>query len=157
MVEQGIYFMNNLLFDENAFATAWRFNSPDCKLTDPEKAKLVFLYPWQACVLWEEEISRDHSHLMNIPSDTITVLHKTVLDFDLPESGEQFFHTQLGLISTVIFFWGPQCACLVPVPILIKAWTDFFYPSDENSIVCAFNKPEKIFSFENTFFSVIRG
>lgn len=139
-------------FDEKIFPDAWRINSQDCKISDDEKRSIVFFHPDQSLELWKNHVSSKSLHLMKILADDIQVSSKLKLDFSLEDEGRNFFLKELKRYSLVVFFWGARSACLVRKNILVNHWTDFFYPSDESSVIFIPNSGKKIFSYEEVFF-----
>jgi hypothetical protein len=142
-------------FDQTEFFEAWRFNSQDCLLDEREKKELIFLDKKQSLSLWakQDKLFEQYRHLMLIPRERINIVEKATLDFDDIEAGEIFFKKHCNEVSMIIFFWGPQHACIAPFDIFVKSWTDFFYPSDENSIIYIPNSSISIFSHNETFFA----
>jgi hypothetical protein len=138
--------------DEDLYADFWRINSKNCDISEKEKKKVIFLPPEQSYNLWRDNISEDFNHLMKIPSEHIDVRAEVKIDFSLKETGENFFKKELKFFSLLIFFWGAKSACIVPKNIFIANWSDFFYPSDESSIIFIPNSRKKIFSYEEKFF-----
>lgn len=141
-----------MIFDEGKFGESWRFNSLDCALTDEEKSSIVFLTDVQADIYWRNLISEEFDHLMKIPKGVFTVEKKVELDFEDLRTGESFFSENLRDLDILFFFWGPRNGCVVTARILVKAWSDFFYPSDENSILYVAGRRRLIFSHEDRFF-----
>lgn len=77
---------------------------------------------------------------------------KVTLDFEDLRAGERFFSDNLKNTDILFFFWGPRNAVVVSAGILMRAWSDFFYPSDENSILYIAGRQRLIFSHEDRFF-----
>jgi hypothetical protein len=145
--------MNELIiFNEENFLESWRFNSPDCHMTTQDKQRLVFFDKAQAKGLWREYISKSYTQFMLFPKEAFQILDTQVLDFNEIEDGKSFFRQACPNVDVVIFFWGASCACIAPMEIVTNFWTDFFYPSDEDSIIFIPNSRKKIFSFEERFF-----
>lgn len=153
---QAIYSMiESIKFDESIFFESWRFNSADCLMSHEEKQRLVFLDSEQTGVLWREHISATHTQFMLLPRGSFTVSNSQILDFKEVNAGRHFFQKTCPDVETVIFFWGSSCACIAPMEIVASYWTDFFYPSDEDSIISIPNSKQRIFSFEEKFFNAI--
>lgn len=138
------------IVDCEEYPIAWRFNSEDCLLSDQEKQSIVFLDEKQSQRLWGIFIPA--KNLMEL-SDKNFVLHeKTILSFSDIEASANFFASRLAHSSFVWFFWSAVAVAIVPLQVFLKSWDDFFYPSDENSILLTPDCPKAIFSFEDTFF-----
>lgn len=141
---------NSIIFDENLYPIAWRFNSDDCSLSDKEKKEIFFIMNEESKKLWD--LLFPFNNLMDIGRDFFFLKEKKELDFDDENEALSFFEEKLKGVSYLIFFWG-RCNCaIVPPYIFLKSWSDFFYPSDENCIAYLVNKSEVIFSYEETFF-----
>lgn len=97
-------------------------------------------------------ISNEFFHLMKMPFADKGVLRKLTLDFSSEAEGSRFFKKELRSYELVIFFWGARSACMVQKSTLVNNWTDFFYPSDESSLIFIPNSRKKIFSYEDVFF-----
>jgi len=138
--------------NEARYPEAWRFNSPDCTLKDSEKRRISFLSKIQSKKLWEQEVSKLHTHLMQIPKEKICIDKKIVLNFEEFQSGFEFFKNELDGVSEVNIFWSPEKSCRTDTEIFLKSWSDFFYPSDENTVLLIPDASKKIFSFEESFF-----
>lgn len=139
-----------LIIDEKKYPIAWRFNSKDCSLSDEEKRKIIFLTKDESESLWNMIFPFDH--LMNMSSSFCLVTEEEKLDFDRHRESSLFFKKKLTDISSAFFFWGRRASAIVPADILIKSWSDFFYPSDETSIALMVNKQKIIFSYEEHFY-----
>lgn len=137
---------NNLNIDESKIPVAWRFNDPDCALSNEEKDGLIFLDETSSLTLWNKYIPVEH--VMQISKDNFNLIKKLCLNFDKPR--------QLPIARNrnehAFFFWGKKNACITDCDIVEKAWSDFFYPSDEDSILVLPCSNEIIFSFEDNFF-----
>lgn len=141
---------NLLTIDEQKYPIAWRFNYDDCSLSFNEKREIIFLDEKESESLWNVIFPFDH--LMEMNSSFCSVMEKADLDFNSPKESALFFNKKLEDISYIFFFLGKKSSAIVPVDIFIKSWTDFFYPSDETSIVLIANRNKMIFSYEETFF-----
>ncbi|MWP61714.1 hypothetical protein [Gilliamella sp. Pas-s25] len=141
---------NLFTIDEKKYPIAWRFNSQDCLLSFDEKNRIVFLDTEESSHFWD--MIFPFEHLMNINSSCYSILEKITLDFNFPQESSLFFKNKLTDISSVFFFWERKASAIVPVEIFVKAWSDFFYPSDESSILLITNSNKMIFSYEETFF-----
>jgi hypothetical protein len=139
-----------LIFDEEKYPIAWRFNSEDCFLSFDEKKKIIFLDEKESECLWD--MIFPFEHLMKINSSFCSVIEKVELDFDSTEESSLFFKNRLTDVSFVFFFWGRRSSAIVPVDIIVKSWSDFFYPSDETSIILLANRSKVIYSYEEVFF-----
>lgn len=147
VLEQGA-----IIFDEKTYSIAWRFNSLDCTLSDTDKSQILLLNQLDSQKLWDSLFP--FQHLMEINQHTVycTIVEKIQLDFDDVETSKVFFQQKLAQAQDLIFFWGRGQAARLSSDILIKAWDDFFYPSDENCICYMANQSKVIFSYEDTFF-----
>ncbi|GBU09467.1 hypothetical protein AwWohl_06050 [Gammaproteobacteria bacterium] len=141
---------NQLILDEEKYPIAWRFNSEDCLLSFDDKIKITFLDKNESECLWNSLFPFDH--LMRMDSSFLSIIEKVKLDFCDLEISSVFFNEKLKNTSLVFFFWGKKSSAIVPVDIFLKSWSDFFYPSDETSILLLANKSKIIFSYEETFF-----
>ncbi|MFP1879068.1 hypothetical protein [Lonsdalea quercina] len=139
-----------LTLDEKKYPIAWRFNSEDCLLSFEEKREIIFIDEEGSENLWN--ITFPFDHLMKMDSSFCSVIEKNKLNFDYPKESSLFFKNKLKDISFIFFFWGKKSSAIVPVDIFVKSWGDFFYPSDESSIVLIVNENKIIFSYEETFF-----
>lgn len=138
------------IVDSEVYPIAWRFNSEDCLLSNQEKQSIVFLDEKQSRRLWNIFIPA--KHLMEL-SDKNFVLHeKTILSFCDVDESANFFASRLSHSGFFWFFWSAVAAAIVPRQVFLKSWDDFFYPSDENSILLTPDCPKAIFSFEDNFF-----
>jgi hypothetical protein len=150
--EQDIYFMTEktYIIDCGVYPIAWRFNSEDCSLSDQEKQSIVFFDEKQSQRLWN--ISIPVKNLMELSDQNFVLHEKTILSFSKIDESANFFATRLANSSFVWFFWGACAAAIVPRQVFLKSWDDFFYPSDEDSILLTPDCPKAIFSFEDAFF-----
>ncbi|MDX5631126.1 MULTISPECIES: hypothetical protein [unclassified Brenneria] len=139
-----------LILDEKKYPIAWRFNSEDCSLSFDEKREIVFLDEEGSEILWNMVFP--FNHLMKMDSSFFSVIEKNKLDFECPKESSLFFKNKLIDISFVFFFWGKRASAIAPVDVFVKSWSDFFYPSDETSVVLIANRKKMIFSYEETFF-----
>lgn len=139
-----------LIFDEEKYPIAWRFNSEDCLLSFEEKKKIIFLDEGESECLWD--MIFPFEHLMKMNSSFCSVMEKVELDFDSTKESSLFFKNRLTDVSFVFFFWGKGSSAIVPVDIIVKSWSDFFYPSDETSIILLANRSKVIYSYEEVFF-----
>lgn len=141
---------NLLIFDEVKYPIAWRFNSEDCPLSFDEKKKITFLDERESECLWGTIFPFEH--LMKMDSSFCSVIERVELDFSSTKESSLFFKNRLTDVSFVFFFWGKRSSAIVPVDILVKSWSDFFYPSDETSIIFITNRNKVIYSYEEVFF-----
>ncbi|MGX1021768.1 hypothetical protein AB7M33_004444 [Pseudomonas sp. Y3 TE3536] len=139
-----------LIIDEKKYPIAWRFNSKDCSLSSEEKRKIVFLDKEESEGLWN--MIFPFTHLMSMNSSFCLVTEEKKLNFDHHKESSLFFKRKLKNISSAFFFWGRSASAIVPADILIKSWSDFFYPSDETSIALIINRQKMIFSYEENFY-----
>lgn len=139
-----------LTIDEKKYPIAWRFNSKDCMLSFDEKRQIIFLDTEESSNFWD--VTFPFNHLMKMHSSFCSVIEKINLDFDHPNESSLFFKNKLTDISFAFFFLGKKASAIVPVDIFVKSWDDFFYPSDETSILLIPNGNKMIFSYEKTFF-----
>lgn len=141
----------SFVMDEKKYAMAWRFNSKDCQLSVEDKKNIIMLGEDDSERLWDAFFPFEI--LMQIDSSHCEILDKKVLDFDDVDAGRLFFQDKLDACDEVIFFWGRRSSALISSPAIIaKAWDDFFYPSDEASLIYIPNFKKIIFSYEETFF-----
>ncbi|OCL22684.1 hypothetical protein [Gilliamella sp. wkB171] len=91
-------------------------------------------------------------HLIKMKSSFCSIRKKVDLNFDYPKKSSHFFVNKLIDVPFVFFFWNKKASAIVPVNIFIKSWNDFFYPSDETSILFIASKNRMIFSYNETFF-----
>ena len=140
------------IFDEEIFPDAWRINSTDCRIPENEKKGLIFLTASQSLDLWKRKISEEFFHLMKIPIEEKNILKKLTLNFSRNGEGSAFFQQELRRYDLIVFFWGAQSACIVQKNTFVENWTDFFYASDETSIIYIPNSRKKLFSYEDDFF-----
>ncbi|MGE6388592.1 DUF2947 family protein [Pseudomonas sp. NPDC078416] len=138
------------IIDCEVYPIAWRFNSEDCLLSDQEKQSIVFLDEKQSQRLWNTFIPA--KNLMELSNKNFVLHEKTILSFGDINESKKFFASRLAHSSFVWFFWSACAAAIVPRQVFLKSWDDFFYPSDENSILLTPDCPKAIFSFEDTFF-----
>jgi hypothetical protein len=151
-VKQGTYSMtkNAYFFDVDTYPVAWRFNSNDCLLSDQEKASIILFNEPQSQRLWDAFIPT--KNLMELTSNNFKRHEKSTLSFSESAESAEFFKFRLNEAGFIWFFWGGRSAAIVPKDIFIKAWDDFFYPSDEDSLLLVVNSSKAIYSFEDTFF-----
>lgn len=136
--------------DEKKYPIGWRFNSTECILSSEEKKRIIFLDEDESSRFWHMIFPFDH--LMKMPPMFCSVTEKIDLDFKNSKQSSFFFENKLAGHSSVFFFWGKIASAIVPVDIFIKSWNDFFYPSDETSILFIASKNRMIFSYNETFF-----
>ncbi|MCO6508661.1 MAG: hypothetical protein J6578_07715 [Snodgrassella sp.] len=141
-----------LTIDEKKYPIAWRFNSKDCLLSSAEKSKIVFLDPEESDHLWN--MTFPFEHIIKMDSSFFSVIEKINLNFEHPKESSLFFKKRLTDSSLVFFFWSKKASAIIPTDIFVKSWDDFFYPSDETSILFIANRNKMIFSYEETFFYV---
>jgi len=136
---------------DEAHGAYWRFVAADASIGPDEVRRICFLDPEQSAVLWDELFGPGAGHLMlaRIPGARVATFH---LGFDDPAAGRVAFDQNLGPARTLLFAWGRAHACLVPREVFLAAWDDFFYPSDESSVVVALGADRLVCSFERTFF-----
>ena len=139
------------IVDEKIYQIGWRFNSSDCQLSDEEKRQICFLNRIESKTLWSCYFSINN--LMELTEDTFVMKEKRELDFLDEKSGYDFFQEQLKETDVLFLFWSKTAAVIVKKHIFLKSWSDFFYPSDENSIIVIPNNSFSIFSFGDKFFS----
>ncbi|PWV98708.1 hypothetical protein [Mangrovibacter plantisponsor] len=142
--------INNRTFDESLYPMSWRFNSDDCHLSDEDKKHIVFLSEHESERLWD--LVLPFNILMRMNKTDVTIIDKMELDFDDVDESKVFFQSRLSGVSNLFFFWGRRAAALVSTSVVIKSWGDFFYPSDESSIIFVPNTKKIIFSYEEMFF-----
>jgi|GEM_PF-476938 len=140
----------HIYFDEKLYPMAWRLNSSDCLLSIDDKKRIIFLNEYQSTVLWD--IFFPFEYLIKMDPSFISILEKIFIDFDEVNQSSLFFREKLKDNSVIFFFWGRLDCAILPTDIFIKAWDDFFYPSDDNSIILIPNTNKIIFSYEETFF-----
>jgi hypothetical protein len=150
--EQATYSMTkySYIFDVDTYPVAWRFNSNDCLLSDQEKASIILFNEPQSQRLWDAFIPT--KNLMELTSNNFKRHEKSTLSFSESAESAEFFKFRLNEAGFIWFFWGGRSAAIVPKDIFIKAWDDFFYPSDEDSLLLVVNSSKAIYSFEDTFF-----
>lgn len=139
-----------LTIDEKKYPIAWRFNSKDCLLSSDEKRKIVFLDTEESSHFWDMIFPFDH--LIKMSPSFFSTIEKINLNFGCSKESSLFFKEKLTDISFVFFFWGKKASAIIPTDIFVKSWSDFFYPSDETSILFIANRNKMIFSYEETFF-----
>ena len=142
--------VNNKFLDEITFPIAWRFNSCDCNLTKQDIDKIVFLTKDASERLWRYYFCINN--LMEINSDIFLLDKKIYLNFEDDKSCADFFNANTSDAEILFFFWGKFSSAIVKKDVFIKSWDDFFYPSDENSLLLIPNTKKIIFSFNETFF-----
>jgi len=145
--------MNNkrkFYFDEESYLASWRFNDKDCILSDEEKKRIVLFDESKSAALWDLFIPV--KHLMYLEDKHFKLKEKIVLDFDDVISSALFFEKKITFSDFILFFWCRSSSALVAKNLFLKSWDDFFYPSDESSVLLIPNRNEVIFSFEETFF-----
>ena len=143
--------MTDIIFDETLYPVAWRLNSEDCLLSPDEKRKIVLLNGDESEKLWDLLFPFDM--LMNIKPSQCRIIEKTELDFDEVEESAAFFREKLKEVTDILFFWGRRSAAIIiSSDVFIKAWDDFFYPSDESSVIYVPNNKNIIFSHAEMFF-----
>ncbi|EQM94201.1 hypothetical protein DW203_00020 [Citrobacter portucalensis] len=142
--------INDIIFDEALYPMAWRLNSEDCRLTSEDKRKVVFLGEVESENLWD--LFFPFKKLMDIDYSFMSLLEKRELDFDEVKESAIFFSDKLNDVSILFFFWGRNDCAIIPSDVLIKAWDDFFYPSDETCIILIPNRDKIIYSYEENFF-----
>ncbi|WP_347902930.1 hypothetical protein [Pseudomonas purpurea] len=138
------------VFDETLYPVTWRFNARDCGLSDSDKQQIVLLDQVKSAALWDVYVPVET--LMSLAETQFQLSEKVTLDFNRPQQSSLFFEARLGDGDFVWFFWGRECAAQVPRAVFIKGWSDFFYPSDENSVLVMPERSKVIFSFEEDFF-----
>lgn len=129
----------------------WRFADDACSLSASEIETLCFLGPEQSRLMWECLVSSEAGHLMELGKWPGAALDSQTLDFDLPASGKLFFGGLCSKDDLIVFFWSADVACIVRGDLLVKAWDDFFYPSDESSVAVVMCSRLGIASFEDRF------
>ncbi|MGY4817703.1 hypothetical protein ACVNP3_17360 [Pseudomonas chlororaphis subsp. piscium] len=138
------------VFDEDSYPIAWRFNSEDCLLSDSEKKRIVLFDEFKSEKIWDLFIPT--KNLMEIGNTTFKQHEKTTLNFNNKLESSLYFERKIDFPDFIWFFWGRSSAAMVSRSIFLKSWDDFFYPSDENSILIIPNTSKVIFSFEDSFF-----
>ncbi|MDK1704640.1 hypothetical protein OSR40_012930 [Serratia rubidaea] len=141
---------NTFVFDESKYPIAWRFNSNDCLLPFVDKKRIVLLDEIESRHLWDNIFP--FNHMIKLPSSFLSGIDKVELDFDDENQSSIFFIEKLKNIEFIFFFWGRGAGSIVPVDVFLKAWSDFFYPSDESSVMYIPNVAKVIYSFEEQFF-----
>lgn len=144
--------MNDIYqINEKLYPMGWRFNTEDCLLSSEEKKSIIMLGGDESEKLWDSIFP--FKILMNINSSQCEIIEKRELDFEDVNSERPFFYDKLEACNEVIFFWGRRASAIITAPeIIVKAWDDFFYPSDESSLIYIPNFKKIIFSYEETFF-----
>lgn len=142
--------MDDIVFDETRYPAAWRLNSKDCRLSADEKRRIALLNAAQAQRIWDSVFP--FNHLMEMPHSFCSVLEKKELDFDDVEASSLFFVDKLQGVDSIDFLWGYRAGATLPVDVFIASWDDFFYPSDESSVIVIPNSDRIIFSYEENFF-----
>lgn len=141
----------NRLIDEERFPIGWRFNANDCSLNEKEKNDLILLDHADSIRLWRQYLPV--GSLRDFDEKNFTIIDKTLIDFNNQKESVLYFSEKLNNINTIFFFWGGgSSAVITRKEVFIKGWDDFFYPSDEDSILIVPNKKIFISSFEETFF-----
>ncbi|MDR2638530.1 MAG: hypothetical protein LBC09_01685 [Helicobacteraceae bacterium] len=131
-----------------------RFADKDCRLSSAQKNSIVFLNSDMSRKIWNDFISdKNHLFLMDnneyILSRQFRVINTDDRDFCYTKRKlEKFFSGA----SFIIALWGPECGALCSPSILADAWDDFFYPSDENTVVVGFPNGRCVFSFETNLY-----
>ena len=138
------------MIDDDTYPIAWRFNAKDCLLSDKDKKRIVFFDEMQSKRLWGLFIPVDN--LMRLDGKDFICHEKTTLSFNGSAESADFFEKRLRSVDFIWFFWGACAAAIVPTEVFITAWEDFFYPSDEDSLLLMVNSSRAIHSFEETFF-----
>lgn len=138
------------VFDETLYPVTWRFNAQDCGLSDSDKQQIVLLDKVKSAALWDVHVPV--KTLMNLAEKQFQLSEKVTLDFNSPRESSLFFEARLCDCDVLWFFWGRHYAAQVPRDVFIKGWSDFFYPSDENSVLVMPDSSRAIFSFEEDFF-----
>lgn len=133
----------------------WRFEDPDCRLTETEKQQLVVFTTQQSEVLWSSMVSSQAQHPFTGALDDYTQTSRTELDFDNVTAGQAYFSKLLEKDRFLFFFWGASSALLVEKSIFLKSWDDFFYPSDESSLLIGLKSCVLISSFDEFFMTYI--
>ncbi len=142
-----------MIFNEDLIPVAHRFNDIDCGLSADEKLFLSFLSKDLAGFIWNKYVSSSvHLSLLQ-PSDFAFKAKKIdELAWEDCSKGIEIFLKLLANTNLVICLWGPECACILPVNIFIKAWDDFFYPSDESTVLVIPEKEKVIYVFNGDLF-----
>lgn len=136
--------------DEDVYPIAWRFNALDCLLSESDKKRIVLFESLESQRLWDTFIPV--KNLIGLDSDAFKMREKVALDFECKSEPLKFFMGRLSFPDFIWFFWGRSSAGIVPREVFLKSWSDFFYPSDENSILLIPNSSRIIFSFDDMFF-----
>jgi hypothetical protein len=118
-----------------------------------ELAQMLPLDPAEGRVLWKELVSAIYDHPLKIPASADTeILATFMIDWDHPNEGRDLLQRHLGILGdpTVLVFWGPSTALRCPWSLFLKHWDDFFYPSDDNSVLVVPSAGLRLFTSTNT-------
>lgn len=142
--------MDNLPLDEQNFSMAWRFNDNDCGLDKSDIEQILFLDKSQSSKLWQLLFDFNNLQLVTSQNNYYEILEVREAAFF---EGHPFVFVDLFDSDEAIYFlWGMGSAAILSSNIFLKSWDDFFYPSDENSILYIPSKNEMVFSFNEKIF-----
>lgn len=134
------------------FVLAWRFTDPNyAKLSEEDLDKIRPLEEVEAGKFWEENISRQYSHLVQIPKGTFYQDGIGLfLDTGNKDLGIELFSKYLNINSNekVIVFWSKVHAVETIWDVFINHWDDFCYPSDDNNVIVILRLNIKVFFIE---------
>jgi hypothetical protein len=149
---------NSFRFDKNKYPDAWVFNDEDCALSNDEKRLIIFLDKDQSQSLWDTFFPFEHLMLPNIAinMEYFTILEETRLQFDNDDKFDEctsYFSTKLKDTDMLFFFLDRERAVILPKPVFLKAWSDFFcYIAWDGSILLVPNHNLIIFGEHGTTF-----
>jgi hypothetical protein len=89
---------------------------------------------------------------MEINDPIYLATKKFKFEWDDYEKGRLFFKNLLSGSSYILIFWGPNCSCITTAKNFIVAWDDFFYISDENTVLITPDYSVLAYSFDEYFF-----
>lgn len=104
--------------------------------------------------LWSKNISADfHLSIKNSQSIISNIILKPIcVDWGNQKNSSLELSKQIRDSELLLYFCGPHHACFVPGKILCKAWDDFFYYSDENSIALSVQTKKIYYNFNDVFY-----
>lgn len=137
------------------FPLHWRFDDPAFnQLDEDELAAFVIPSISELSTVWSHFVGEGVSHLLQRPNETVCIVDQFSVDWNDEGSGKVQLQQKLStnLTGEVLVMWSPTVGVRVPAALLLRYWTDFFYPDDDNTIVVTTSETEFLTYCEETFF-----
>jgi hypothetical protein len=136
------------------FALDWRFTDPQYnRLPAEDLGRIQPQSQENTRRLWDTYVSNRHNHITGFKSDELPPHHAFRTDWNAKELSRQRIARQIPIAEDeeVLFFWSPSCSVLVDWGTVIKYWDDFFYPSDDNTVVVVPRRGYRFFYSDESF------